>query len=56
MGILIANGSVLVHAQLKDALRRLIPRLLGIVFLTILGVVILTRISVIITLASLAFQ
>lgn len=56
MGIFIANGSVLVGEQLKDALRRLIPRLLGIVFLAILGAVALTRCAVFFTLASLAFQ
>ena len=56
MGIFIANGSVFVREQLMDALRRLIPRLLVTVFLTILCVVYLTRCAVFCTVASLAFQ
>ncbi len=56
MGIFIANGSVFVREQLMDALRRLIPRLLVTVFLTILCVVYLTRCAVFISIASLAFQ
>lgn len=56
MGIFIANGSVFLREQLMDALRRLIPRLLVIVFLAILATVYLTRCAVFCTVASLAFQ
>jgi hypothetical protein len=56
MATLTANGSVLVREQLRDVLRRLIPRLLVTVFLTILCVVYLTRFAVFCTIVSLAFQ
>lgn len=56
MGIYVANGSLLAHEKLNDVLRRLIPRLLVTVFLTILCVVFLSRIAVLCTLFSLCFQ
>jgi hypothetical protein len=56
MGIYVANGSILAHEKLKDVLRRLIPRLLVTVFLTILCVVYLTRCAAFCTIVSLAFQ
>jgi hypothetical protein len=56
MATLTVNGSVLVREQVKDVLRRLIPRLLVTVFLTILCVVYLTRFAVFCTIVSLAFQ
>jgi hypothetical protein len=56
MATLTVNGQVLVREQVKDVLRRLIPRLLVTVFLTILCVVYLSRIAVFCTLVSLAFQ
>jgi hypothetical protein len=56
MGIYVANGSLLVNEKLKDVLRRVIPRVLVTVFLTILCVVYLTRFAVFCTIVSLAFQ
>jgi hypothetical protein len=56
MRILIADDSVLVHEQLKAVLRRLIPRLLGFVFLAMLGAVALSRCAVFTTLAYLVFE
>jgi hypothetical protein len=56
MSILIADDSVLVHEQLKAVPCRLIPRLLGIVFLAILGAVALSRCAVFTTLAYLVFE
>ena len=56
MRILVAEHSLLVREHLKDGLRRLIPRLLGIVFLAILGAVALSRCAVFTTLAYLVFE
>lgn len=55
MRIHIADDSVLIHEQLKAVLRRLIPRLLGFVFLAILGAVALSRCAVFSSLVYLMF-
>ncbi len=55
MRTLIAADSVPVRVQLEDGLRRLVPRLLGIVFLTILCVVALSRCAVFSSLVYLMF-
>jgi hypothetical protein len=56
MRILVAEHSLLVREHLKDRLRRLIPRLLGIVFLAILGVVALSRCAVFSSLVYMVFE
>ena len=56
MATLTVNGSVLVREQVNEVPHRLIPRLLGTVFLTLLCAVVLSRIAVLCTLVSLAFQ